>query len=162
MSQGLYIFTLTLFTYTSECVTVGQIIQLTHRRRERKSLAKVFLSFQLLMSWHGKVYTVSFRLPHARKPLPRLHDNLQLLCLLCYQTTLLVCSLFQSVSLSLFSLLCLIRSVFREKIWQSIRRVEGRERGELCRYDAYRQSQQFINSFIQSLRLTYGMVWSNT
>lgn len=53
MSQGLYVFTLTLFTYTSECVTVGQIIQLTHRRRER--VLQKFFKFlaAYVMAWQG-------------------------------------------------------------------------------------------------------------
>lgn len=129
--------------HTQVSVTVGQIIQLTHRRR----VLQKFLVFSCLC--HGMArynsspkytnFAVSFRLPHARKPLPRLHDKRNFFA--CSVISQLACLFSFTRPLCFPS--CAFRSVFREKIWQSIRRVEKRE----CHYGAYRQSQ-FINSFI--------------
>lgn len=108
---------------------------------------KSFLVFSCLCHGMARYYgspkytnfAVSFRLPHARKPLPRLHDKRNFFA--CSVISQLACLFSFTRPLCFPS--CAFRSVFREKIWQSIRRVEKRE----CHYGAYRQSQ-FINSFI--------------
>lgn len=95
-------------------------------------------------------FAVSFRLPHARKPLPRLHDK----------PNFFACSVI-SQHACLFSFTrplcfpsCAFRSVFREKIWQSIWRVEKRE----CRYGALIANRSLSIALFS--RLDWRMVWN--